>query len=337
MAVSMERLSKLNAVSGFEDEAREYLIPIISKKADSVSVDSMGNIIAYKKGKKEAKHKIMLDAHTDEVGFIITSITESGFLKFSTVGGIDTASLINRYVVIGENVRGVISSKPVHLISADERKKLPGVDSLYIDIGALSKEEAEKTVRLGDCGVICGEFCENADCFIAKAIDDRAGCAVLIDLIRNYDEYSFYASFSVQEEVGLRGAKVSTYAINPDFAIVLESTTAADIADAPPEKTVCSLGKGPAISFMDKATVYDRALYNKALNSGIKCQAKSMVAGGNNAGSVHTSREGVRTLAISLPTRYLHTSSTVANKDDLTNMRKLAEYMLNSIASGEIK
>ena len=332
----LKELCLLNGVSGDEGAVREYIISKIDGFCDW-RVDNLGNIIAYKKGKKEAKHKIMLDAHTDEVGFIITSITESGFLKFSTVGGIDTASLINRYVVIGENVRGVISSKPVHLISADERKHLPTVDSLYIDIGAANKAQAEEFVSLGDCGVICGEFLENADCFISKAIDDRAGCAVLIDLIRNYDEYSFYASFSVQEEVGLRGAKVSTYAINPDFAIVLESTTAADIADAPPEKTVCALGGGPAISFMDKATVYDRALYNKALNSGIKCQAKSMVAGGNNAGSVHTSREGVRTLAISLPTRYLHTASTVANKEDLTNMRKLAEYMLSCIANGEIK
>ncbi len=336
MLNTLKELCLLNGVSGDEKSVREYIISKIDGFCDW-RVDNLGNIIAYKKGKSEPKNKIMLDAHTDEVGFIITNITEKGFLKFSTVGGIDTAALINRQVLIGENVKGVISAKPVHLISADERKKLPSADSLYIDIGALSKEEAEKTVKLGDCGVICGEFLENADCFIAKAIDDRTGCAVLIDLIRNYDEYSFYASFSVQEEVGLRGAKVSTYAINPDFAIVLESTTAADIADAPPEKMVCSLGKGPAISFMDKATVYDRALYNRALNSGIKCQAKSMVAGGNNAGAVHLSREGVRTVAISRPTRYLHTASTVANKDDLFNVRKLAEYMLNSIASGEIK
>ncbi len=336
MLNTLKELCLLNGVSGDEGAVSAYIISKIDGFCDWKK-DNLGNIIAYKKGKKEPCCKIMLDAHTDEVGLIVTNITDSGFLKFSVVGGIDMAALINRYVVIGDNVKGVICSKPIHLISSDERKKLPSVDSLYIDIGALSKEEAEKTVALGDMGVICGDFYENTDCFIAKAIDDRAGCAILIDLIRNYDEYSFYASFSVQEEVGLRGAKVSTYAINPDFAIVLESTTAADIADVVPEKTVCSLGGGPAVSFMDRATVYDKALYNAAINSGIKCQPKSFVAGGNNSGAVHTTREGVRTIAISLPTRYLHTSSTVANKDDLFNMRKLAEYMLNGIVSGEIK
>lgn len=333
---TLKELCLLNGASGDEAAVRNYIISKIDGFCEW-KVDNLGNIIAYKKGKAEPKHKIMLDAHTDEVGLIITNITDNGFLKFATVGGIDTAALINRYVVIGENVKGVILSKPVHLISADERKKLPNVDSLYIDIGATSREEAEKSVLLGDSAVICGDFYENKDTFIAKAIDDRAGCAVIIDLIRNYDEYSFYASFSVQEEVGIRGATVTAYTINPDFAIVLESTTAADIADTPPEKTVCALGDGPAVSFMDRGTVYDKALFNAALKSGVKCQAKKFVAGRNGAAVVHLSREGVRTVAMSLPTRYLHTSSTVANKEDLFNMRKLAEYMLSGIASGEIK
>ncbi|MBO5322343.1 MAG: M42 family peptidase [Clostridia bacterium] len=331
----LKNLCNLDAASGDETAVREFIINEI-KDFCEFKVDNLGNIIAFKKGKSRSSKKLMLDAHMDEVGLIITSITSDGFLKFKTVGGIDVSALMFRSVKINGTINGVICGKPIHLTEGEERKKLPKSDSLYIDIGATSKEDALKHISLGDRAVLCGDFEENDNNVISKALDDRVGCAVLIKLIKEFDEYDFYASFSVQEEVGLRGAKVSAYAINPDSAIVLESTTASDIAGVADADKVCKLGEGVAVSFMDGATVYDRDYYNFALNSGLTCQPKTAVAGGNNSGAIHLSREGVRTIALSLPCRYIHSSSSVANKEDIESMYNLAEYMILSICGGEV-
>ena len=185
--------------------------------------------------------------------------------------------------------------------------------------------------------MICGEYADAGDKIKSKALDDRIGCAVLISMLLKEAEYDFYAVFSVQVEVGLRGAKAAAYTVAPDAAIVLEGTTAADIAGVEPSRRVCVLGGGPAVSFMDRATVYDKAYYNAALKSGITCQPKAAVAGGNNSGAVHTSRGGVRTLAISVPCRYIHSPASVADKCDIENALRLAEYMLKGICSGEIE
>ena len=192
-------------------------------------------------------------------------------------------------------------------------------------------------MSLGDRAVMCSEYREMGNKIKAKAIDDRAGCAILLSLITNDSDYDFYASFSVQEEVGLRGAKTAAFAADPDAAIVLEATTAADIADVDETHRVCVLGNGPAVSFMDRATVYDREYYRAALESGIKCQPKSAVAGGNNSGAIHLSRGGVRTVAISVPCRYIHSSSCVADKEDIKNAERLAKYMLAGICGGTVK
>ncbi|MEE1006819.1 MAG: M42 family peptidase, partial [Acutalibacteraceae bacterium] len=289
----LRELTALDGVSGEEDAVREYIISKIKDHCE-YKIDPLGSIIAFKKGKNRSVKRLMVDAHMDEVGLIITSVTSDGFLSFSAVGGIDTAVLMFRRVRIGI-INGVITGKPIHLISAEERKKLPKPESLYIDIGASSKEEALSLVRIGDRAVICGEYTEFGNKIKAKAIDDRAGCAILISLLTKDSDYDFYATFSVEEEVGLRGAKAVAFTVEPDSAIVLEATTAADIAGVEASKRVCLLGEGPAVSFMDRATVYDRDYYNAALKSGIKCQPKAAVAGGNNSGAVHLSRGGVRT------------------------------------------
>lgn len=333
---TLKSLCNLDATSGDEKSVRDFIISKIEGFCD-LKIDNLGNIIAFKKGKKTSNKKIMIDAHMDEVGLIITNITKDGYLKFHTIGGIEVSALMSRKVIINGNINGVISGKPIHLINKDERKKLPKEESLYIDIGATDKSDAEKYVSLGDRAVIGGEYIEQNRNIISKAIDDRVGCAILIDLLTSDSEYDFYASFSVQEEVGLKGAKTSTYSINPDCAIMLEGTTAADIAGVSEEKTVCKMGHGPAVSFMDKATVYDREFYKAALDSGIPCQTKCAVTGGNNSGAVHLTREGVRSIAISVPCRYIHSASSVANLEDAQNAKKLAVYMLNGIASGEIK
>ncbi len=336
MTELIKTLCALDGVSGDEGAVREFIISKIEGFCE-YRTDALGNILVFKKGKKEPVKRVMLDAHTDEVGLIITAISADGFLKFKTVGGIDTAALLFKKVRVNGKIYGAISGKPIHLLGAAEGKKLPDADSLYIDIGCKSKEEAEKLVSLGDRAVICGEFVKTGDKILSKALDDRIGCAVLIELIRKTSEYNFWASFSVQEEIGLRGAKTAAFSLSPDAAIVLEATTAADIAGVSDEKGVCKLGNGPAISFMDRATVYDRAFYNAAINSGITCQPKAAVAGGNNSGAVHLSREGVRTIAISVPCRYIHTASCVADINDCENALKLAEYMLCGISGGEIK
>ena len=331
----LKNLCNLDATSGDEKSVRDFIIGEIKDYCE-YRVDNLGNIIAFKKGKNESAKKVMLDAHMDEVGLIITSVTEDGFLKFKTVGGIDVSALMFRTVKIGGSINGVISGEPIHLIGGDERKKLPKAESLYIDIGASSKAEALEHISLGDRAVLCGDFEENEQNIISKALDDRVGCAVLIKLIKEFNDYDFYASFSVQEEVGLRGAKVSGFAINPDSAIVLESTTASDIAGVGDADKVCSLGQGVAISFMDGATVYDREYYNFALKSGLACQPKTAVAGGNNSGAIHLSREGVRTLAMSLPCRYIHSSASVASKADCESMYAMAKYIITSICGGKI-
>ncbi|MEE1330615.1 MAG: M42 family peptidase [Acutalibacteraceae bacterium] len=331
----LKELCALNAVSGDEKAVRDYIISKIDGKADW-HTDNLGNILVFKKGKKRSVKKLLIDAHMDEVGFIISSVTADGFLKFQTVGGINTAAIMFRQVKIG-NVNGVVCGTPIHLLSGDEKKKLPKSDSLYIDIGAESREEALKLVSLGDRAVMCSEYREMGNKIKAKAIDDRAGCAILLSLITNDSDYDFYASFSVQEEVGLRGAKTAAFAADPDAAIVLEATTAADIADVDETHRVCVLGNGPAVSFMDRATVYDREYYRAALESGIKCQPKSAVAGGNNSGAIHLSRGGVRTVAISVPCRYIHSSSCVADKEDIKNAERLAKYILAGICGGTVK
>ena len=331
----LKELCALNAVSGDEKAVRDYIISKIDGKADW-HTDNLGNILVFKKGKNRSVKKLLIDAHMDEVGFIISSVTADGFLKFQTVGGINTAAIMFRQVKIG-NVNGVVCGTPIHLLSGKKKKKLPKSDSLYIDIGAESREEALKLVSLGDRAVMCSEYREMGNKIKAKAIDDRAGCAILLSLITNDSDYDFYASFSVQEEVGLRGAKTAVFAADPDAAIVLEATTAADIADVDETHRVCVLGNGPAVSFMDRATVYDREYYRAALESGIKCQPKSAVAGGNNSGAIHLSRGGVRTVAISVPCRYIHSSSCVADKEDIKNAERLAKYMLAGICSGTVK
>ena len=332
----LKELCTLNATSGDEGTVRKFIISKIQGFCD-YKVDALGNIIAFKKGAKASERKVMLDAHMDEVGLIITSVTADGYLKFATVGGINTENLLFRKVKINHNLFGIISGKPIHLLSGDERKKLPKAESLYIDIGASSKEEALSLVNLGDRAVICGDFSKNGDLICSKALDDRIGCAILISLLRESSEYDFYATFTVQEEIGTRGAKTAAFSVNPDFALVLEGTTASDIADVPEEKTVCNVGEGATVSFMDLSAMYDKALFDAAVKSNLKVQVKRAVAGGNNSGSIQQTGDGARTLAISVPCRYIHSASSVASVTDIESALALTKYMLKGISSGEIK
>ena len=334
----LEEICSLPGISGREDIVRDYIISKIEGYCD-YQIDNLGSIIAFKKGKKPAKNKVMIDAHMDEVGMIVTGVDSNGFVKFAYVGGVDTKVIIGRNVRIGkDNIPGVLGIKPIHLVDKADESKIPSSDSLYIDIGAKDKEEALKYVSLGEEIHFESEFVEFGNGFIkSKAIDDRAGCAMMIDLIRSDLEYDCYFSFSVQEEIGLRGANATAYTIAPDYAIVVETTTAADINDAKGEDRVCVCGEGAAISFMDRATVYNIDLFNKALqvakDKNIKAQPKTRVAGGNNAGAIHKSRGGVKVLTVSVPTRYLHSPCCVCKYEDIESSRDIVRAMAEELAS----
>lgn len=332
----LKELCLINGTSGDETLVRNAIIEKIKDYCE-YRVDNLGNLIALCKGKKSSEKKLMIAAHMDEVGFIVTYIRNDGTLCFNEVGGVDTSVVIGRQVTVGNNgICGVVGSTAIHNLSKEQRESAPKYADMYIDIGAESKEEAEKMVSLGDSVYFDSEFAElGGNCVKSKAIDDRAGCALMIQLIREGVDYDTYFVFNVQEEVGLRGSTVSSFAVAPDFAIVLEATTASDIDGVGGAKKVCSLGNGPVVSFMDRSTIYDKELYSMAFDIaaefGIPCQTKTMIAGGNDSGAIHKSRGGVRTIAVSAPCRYIHSPSCVINMEDFENMLILTRELAKRI------
>lgn len=338
MLETIKKLSLLDGVSGRENAVRDYIINEVSAYADSLETDPLGNLIVFKKGKNTPKNKVMLDAHMDEVGLMITYINSDGTLEFDRVGGIDKRVMLGKPVTVGENkIQGVIGVKATHMVPAAEKLTMPS--TMYIDIGADSKEEAEKVVSLGDYVCFNSEFVEFGDGLIkGKALDDRAGCAILIDMIKSELPYDLYFNFAAGEEVGFGIAQTAFYKVQPDYAIVVETTTAADLADVPENKKVCSLGNGGVISFMDRRTIYPKELFDRAFElaetHGIKAQVKSLVAGGNNAGVIHKTAGGIRTITVSLPCRYLHSPSCVLKKEDIEESAKLIRVLAEEFANG---
>lgn len=337
MLNELKNLCLIDGISGDEGRVREYIISKIADKCD-YKIDPMGNLIAFKKGKKEPKNKVMLSAHMDEVGFIVTYICDNGFIKFTNVGGIDPKIAVGRAVHVGENnIKGVIGNKAVHLCRGDEENTAPNLDKLYIDIGAKDKEEAEKYVCVGDSVHFISDFVEfGEDKIKAKAIDDRFGCAIMLKMIESELEYDTNFAFLVQEEVGCRGAGAAVFSIRPDYAIVLEATTASDISGVDNENRVCVQGQGAVVSFMDRSTVYNRDLFKGAFalakEKNIPIQIKTTVAGGNDAGAIHKACSGVYTIAVSLPCRYIHSGSSVGDKKDMRACYDLAVALCEKYA-----
>ncbi len=335
MLERLRELCRLNGSSGDEAKVREYIMNNIHP--DDVSIDNLGSVIAFKRGKKTPKNRIMYAAHMDEVGFMITDIEESGFLQFGAVGGINPGVVIGRAVILESGAYGVIGTKAIHQQSSSERKSFPEIDDLYIDIGAGSAEEAEKLAPRGSYAYFDADFFGFGDGYVkGKALDDRAGCLALIDMINGEPEYDAWYVFTVQEEIGTRGAKAAVETVDPDLAIVLETTTACDIAGVSGAKKVCELGRGAVVSYMDRGTVYDRGLYALALEvakeNSIPVQTKTLIAGGNDSGAIHVGSGGVRTCAVSVPCRYLHSPSCVFKMSDYYAVRALAEKMLSAVA-----
>jgi endoglucanase len=300
----------------------------------------MGNLICEKKGEKAAPSRLMLCAHMDEVGLIIRRITDDGYLKFACLGGIDRRVLIGKPVFLGNaRVPGVIGLKAIHLTTAEERKKVPKLEELFIDIGARSREEAEKLTHLGDYAVFSDSITEYGDGFIkAKAIDDRIGCAVMAELMERELPMDVTFAFTVQEEVGTRGAFGAAFSVTPELALVLETTTAADSPTTDAHRRVCCPGKGPVVSYMDGGTVFDRKLYALlwalAEENGIPCQTKEYVSGGNDGRAIQRTKDGIRTAIISAAVRYLHSPSSVAAIRDLEHIETLALRFVEAVAAG---
>jgi len=293
-----------------------------------------------KKGKKGNK-KVMLCAHMDEVGFIITGIGEDGMLKFKTVGGIDPRVLVSKRVLVGEKAcPGVLGIKAIHLQEPEERQNAVKVKQMYIDIGATSKEDASQVVQPGDYAVFDSSYVEFGDDKVkAKALDDRAGCAILVELVKHQYDCDIYACFSVQEEVGLRGAEVLGYSINPDLALVVEATTCSDVPDVEEHMYTTVMEKGPAITIMDSASYANKELVemlvNTAQREGIPFQFKKGAAGGNDAGRIHLAREGIKTASISIPCRYIHSPSSVMDMNDYSNtIRLISAFLYKSCVDG---
>lgn len=332
----LKDLCLLNGTSGDEVRVRDYIINEI-KEYSTYKVDNLGSVIAYKKGKKKPNKTVCINAHMDEVGFIITGITSDGYLRFAPVGGIDTKVCLDRAVTVGENrINGVIADKAYHLLEEGEKDKAPSFDKLLIDIGAKSEKEAQSVVSLGDFAYLESDYAELGNGYIkAKALDDRIGCMLMIELIKSELEYDTVFCFNVQEEVGLRGSKCTSFAVGADISIVLEATTAGDLDGVTGADRVCVLGNGGVVSFMDNRTMYDRELYKLAMNTAsennIPVQTKTAVAGGNDAGSIQTSGKGAKVMALSLPCRYIHSPSSVVKKSDIDNTRKLLKEILKKI------
>lgn len=330
-------LCSLDGVSGRENAVREYILQKLksSPAPMDVRVDAMGNVLVHLHGKSAASKTVLFDAHMDEVGFLVTHINKDGTLSFNTVGGIDKSVLFGQRVRIGD-VLGVIGGKAVHQCSKAEKESIPAIDSMAIDVGAASRDDAQQFVRVGQGGTFaCGLQEWEDGVLIGKALDDRVGCALLLSLAEKQPLYDVYLSFSVQEEVGLRGAKVVGEAIRPDIAVAIDATTAADIAGSTDKTCVCRVGYGPVVSFADGATVYEQELYGEirsiANECGIKTQTKNRIAGGNNGAALQRSYTGARVAAISLPCRYIHSPSCFGRMCDIEDMEKLLHLLVERL------
>lgn len=308
----LEKLTQIDGVSGNEGAVREIVIKEIKKYCDEVTVDAMGSIIAHKSGKGK---KIMFAAHLDEIGVIATFIDDNGFIRFSNVGGLYVKDLVYRKVRFANGIIGVIGSEE----EAFEKK--PSLDKLYIDIGAKDKAEAEKYVSIGDTAAFIGGYYEQNGVVVSKALDDRAGCYILIEAMKKLkkNKNDLYFVFTSQEEVGIRGAKTAAYAVNPDFAVAVDVTDTGDTPEAP--KMAVKLHKGAAIKVMDRSVLCDidvrETMIAAAKKAKIPYQMEVLNIGGTDAGAIHLTRAGVKTGAISLPLRYMHSPAETASIKDI--------------------
>ncbi|MEW6546985.1 MAG: M42 family metallopeptidase [Bacillota bacterium] len=337
----LRELSEAGGVSGWEGEVRSIIRARLEQMGARYRTDNLGNLIVYRGPDDErAGLRVMLAAHMDEVGLVVSSIDKSGLLRFRKVGGIDDRVLVSKSVLVGKaRVPGVIGAKPIHLQQPREQENPCRSEDLYVDIGAKSKEEAEKAVRVGDPIVFATRFTRLGERRArGKAFDDRAGCLVLLGVLRETYRVPVYGVFTVQEEVGLRGAQAAAYAIEPGLGLALEGTVCSDTPGSDEHAQGTRLGHGPAISVMDAATIHNRHVIERlvevAQKAGIPYQMRRTTSGGNDAGRIHLARAGAAAGGLSVPCRYIHSPASVLDLEDLANTRRLLVEFLHSLEEG---
>ncbi len=333
----LERLSNAAAVSGDEREVRAIVLEEIQPFADEIRVDALGNVLAVCHSSAVNPLRVMLAAHMDEVGFMIVEEEEGGWLRFETVGGIDPRVLVGKPVLVGkDNLPGVIGARPIHLTTADERRNALSVENLRIDLGP----ENSKKIKPGERAVFATRFRQSGPSLVGKALDNRLGVATLIELLKNPPaNVELLAAFTVQEEVGLRGARVAAYALNPDLAIAVDATPANDLPHWDGEENTrynTRSGAGPAIYVADAATLSDprliRHLIRTAEEHGIPYQVRQPGGGGTDAGAIHKQRAGIPVVSVSVPVRYAHTPVLQARLLDWENTLALLYYGLEHLS-----
>lgn len=321
----LKKICETPGAPGFEQKIRELIIKEVSPMVDAIEVDPMGNVIALKKGR--ADKKVMIAAHMDEISFITTHIDDDGFLRFHTLGGFDPKTLTAQRVIVHgkKDLYGVMGSKPIHVMKPDERNKAPQMQDYYIDLG-MKKEEVEKYVCVGTPITRERELIEMGDCVNSKSLDNRVSVFILIETLRELKNselpYDVYGVFTVQEEVGVRGAMSSAHRINPDFGIGLDVTIAYDVPGAHAHEKITCLGKGAAIKIMDASTICDYRMVNflkdLAARHEIPWQPEILTGGGTDtAGLQRYGKNGSIAGAISIPTRHLHQVIEMAHKADI--------------------
>ncbi len=336
----LKLLCEIPGAPGFEKRIRDVVIEQVRPLVDQLSVDNIGNIIAVKRGVRNPDNKrVMVAAHMDEIGFIVTHIDDNGFLRFHTLGGFDPKTLTAQRVIVHgkKDLVGVMGSKPIHVMSTEERTKLPKTTDFFIDLG-MSKEEVEKWISVGDPVTRDRELIEMGDCVNCKSIDNRVAVFILIETLKQLENpaYDVYATFTVQEEVGLRGANVAAHGINPDFGIALDTTIAFDVPGAQSHEKITELGKGTAIKIMDGMTICDYRMVEfmkqTADKAKITWQPEILTAGGTDtAGVQRMGKQGAIAGAISIPTRHLHQVIEMAHKKDIADSIDLLKACLEQV------
>lgn len=339
----LKEICELPGAPGFEKKIRDFILDKAKSLVDEIAVDNLGNVIAIKKGQRNPEgKKVMVAAHMDEIGFIVTHIDDNGFLRFHTLGGFDPKTLTAQRVIIHgkeKDIMGVMGTKPIHVMTPEEKNKLPKISDYFIDLG-MDKEEVEKWVEVGNPITRERELVEMGNCVNCKSIDNRIAVFILLEALRTLESpaYDVYATFTVQEEVGIRGAQVSAHHIDPDFGIALDTTIAFDLPGAAAHEKITELGKGTAIKIMDASAICDYRMVSflkkTATKNNIPFQTEILTAGGTDtAGVQRMGRKGAIAGAISIPTRHLHQVIEMANKEDVESSIQLLKTSLEEMDS----
>ena len=334
----LKNICETPGAPGFESRVRNLVFKEIENCVDDINIDNMGNVIALKKGKDDTK-SVMIAAHMDEIGFIVTHINDKGFLKFHPLGGFDPKTLTSQRVIVHgkKNLVGVMGSKPIHVMTTEEKNRVPKIQDYYIDLG-LEKSEVDKIVKVGDPVTRERGLIEMGDCINCKSLDNRISVFVLIEALKKIKtpDFNTYAVFTVQEEVGIRGAQVATQKIKPDFGFGLDTTIAYDVPGAAEHEKITSLGKGVAIKIMDASAICDTRMVQfmrKTANAhNIQWQNEILTAGGTDTASIQRMTPGGSIAgAFSIPTRHIHQVIEMVHKKDVQNCIDLLTYCLEEL------